>query len=73
MNEKRLTIKQIKKAGYEYHHTACRKGYTRVKERGYGERYSGRFGTGYIVPLGRHKLSTVYEDIAYYIKPENNN
>ena len=68
------TIKSLKNQGYVYHHTACRRGYTRVAECGIAQPYRGRFGVGYIVPMGRHshlgsgKLSTQYEDIAYYVK-----
>ena len=64
-----MTLRIIKSLGYELHHTACRKGYTRVADRGIGKKYKGRFGKGYIVPLGEHYgRSTVYEDIAYYVK-----
>lgn len=71
--EKRMTVEEIVKQGYHYDHIACRKGYTRVAERGIGQPYKGRFGTGYVVALGCHqkgngKASSQYEDIAYYIK-----
>ena len=66
------TIHDLKNQGYAYHHTACRRGYTRVLECGIPQPYKGKFGVGYIVPMGRHavngRLSTQYEDIAYYVK-----
>ena len=71
--EKKMTVEEIVKQGYHCDHIACRKGYTRVAERGIGQPYKGRFGTGYVVALGCHqkgngKASSQYEDIAYYIK-----
>ena len=71
--EKVMTIDEILKQGYHYDHTATRMGYTRVAERGVGKPYKGRFGVGYIVPIGTHhkangKPSSKYEDIAYYVK-----
>lgn len=65
-----MTIDEIKQAGYVYHHTAARKHYTRKAERYIGTPYKGRFGTGYIVPVGRHNRSSTYENIEYWIKPE---
>jgi len=68
-----MTVAEIEKQGCHYDHTACRIGYTRVAERGVGVPYNGRFGIGYVVPLGAHrkangKPSSKYEDIAYYVK-----
>ena len=67
-----MTIEDIERDGYRLHHAATRKGYTRVAERGVPVPYSGRFGTGYIVPFGPvdkgGKESTQYESIGYYIK-----
>lgn len=50
--EKTMTVDEILTQGCHYDHTASRKGYTRVAERGFGKPYSGRFGTGYVVPVG---------------------
>lgn len=71
--EKTMTIEEIKKQGYHYDHTASRKGYTRVAERGIGVPYKGRFGVGYVVSMGpiqrsNGKPSSQYEYIAYYVK-----
>ena len=71
--EKVMTVDEILAQGYHYDHTATRKGYTRVAERGIGSPYKGRFGTGYIVPVGRYckangKASSQYERIEYYVK-----
>lgn len=71
--KERMTIEEIERQGYHYDHTACHRGYTRVSERGVGVPYEGRFGVGYVVPLGVHrkangKPSSQYEDIAYYVK-----
>lgn len=71
--EKTMTVEEIEKQGYHYDHMASRMGYTRVAERGIGVPYNGRFGIGYVVPLGPHrkangKQSSKYEDIAYYVK-----
>lgn len=71
--EKVMTVDEILAQGYHYDHTATRKGYTRVAERGIGSPYKGRFGVGYIVPIGRYckangKPSSQYERIEYYVK-----
>lgn len=67
-----MTVEEIEKNGYRFHHSAVRKRYTRVAERNVPRPYNGRFGIGYIVSLGPvvrdGKASTQYEDIAYYIK-----
>ena len=44
--EKVMTVDEILAQGYHYDHTATRKGYTRVAERGIGSPYKGRFGVG---------------------------
>ena len=69
-----MTVQEIEKEGYKYHHTASCRGYTRVEDRGTAVPYKGRFGVGYVVFLGPHyhfgscKGSTNYQDIAYYVK-----
>jgi len=67
-----MTAKELEKNGYRYHHTASRRGYTRVADIGTVMPYKGRFGTGYIMFLGKHykngRSSTQFEDIAYYVK-----
>ena len=72
MNE-HPTLDEIKKAGYIFHHDATRKHHTRKADRFIGEPYKGRFGTGYIVPVGRYRKSSTYEVIEYYVKPKQEN
>lgn len=51
---------------YYKHHTATIKGYLRSSDVGMVEKYSGRFGNGYIIH--RQMNSSKYHLIEYYIK-----
>lgn len=55
--------------GYKPHHTASRKGYI-TKSQGHIDKYSGRFGVGYIVwwPWTCKRVSNRYIAIEYLIK-----
>lgn len=61
-----LTISDLKKRGYKYHHSALVRGY---QEKGSVtiEKYCGRFGTGYKV-YEHNPKSTQYKIVSYYIK-----
>lgn len=68
------STRDLVEQGYHLHHSATRRGYTSVELRGkVATPYKGRFGNGYIVPMGRYtkdgyKFSTNYEVISYYVK-----
>ena len=73
MDDETLTVERIKEMGFKFHHRATRMGYTRVADRGVPVPYEGRFGNGYVVPVGAHMKangvkSSKYEDIDYYLK-----
>lgn len=51
---------------YYKHHTATTKGYLHASDDGMIEKYSGRFGNGYIIH--RQMNSSKYHLIEYYIK-----
>lgn len=51
----------------KYHHTASRRGYCKVSKIGSFVPYVGKFGRGYIERAGRHKDSTNYETIIYWL------
>ena len=67
------SIQDLKSNGYHLHHNGNRMGYTRVADRGIPVPYKGRFGEGYIVPIGpmvkaNGVNSSKYEIIQYWVK-----
>lgn len=62
------TITELEDQGYKKHHEASRLGYCHVGSIGEKQKYTGKFGSGYIVLLGRHNESTSFTRIAYYLK-----
>lgn len=62
-----MTVKELKEnKSYKYHHTGSRRGYESRKGEGHVERYSGKFGVGYIAITPRYD-TTQYVNIEYYI------
>ena len=51
---------------YTYHHSASRRGYESRKGGGHLERYSGKFGAGYIAVLPRWD-TTQFVTVRYYL------
>lgn len=68
INKLQETIAELTKQGYKRHHEASCRGYCKVGSIGNALKYDGKFGTGYIVVLGRHNESTSFTQIAYYVK-----
>lgn len=61
-------LKELNDRGYQFHHHASRRGYTKAADIGRVEKYNGKFGDGYKVYFGRLNGSTWYTKFAYYIK-----
>lgn len=62
------TINALTNQGFTYHHEATKYRYCRKDMIGTAEEYSGRFGSGFIVYLGRYYKSTNFCRIAYFTK-----
>ena len=64
---KHITINELRNSRqYKYHHTGSRRGYESRKGEGHVEKYSGRFGEGYIIVKPRYD-TTQYVNVEYYI------
>lgn len=61
-----LTVKELERRGYKFHHSALARGYQR-KGTVTIEKYSGRYGKGYKV-FSHNPRSTSYKIVDYYIK-----
>lgn len=62
-----MTVNELRtNSNYKYHHTGSRRGYESRKGDGHVERYSGRFGNGYIAITPRWD-TTQFVDVEYYI------
>ena len=61
-----LTIKEIEKRGYKFHHITSVRGYQK-KGTVTIEKYSGSYGKGYKVSK-HNPNSTRYKFVCYYIK-----
>lgn len=63
-----MTIQELtNNPNYFIHHTASRRGYISRKSEGRVEKYSGRFGKGYILETPRFD-TTQYTYTTYYIQ-----
>lgn len=61
-----LTVKELEKRGYKFHHSSLSRGYQR-KGTVTIEKYSGRYGKGYKVSE-HNPRSKQYKIVSYYIK-----
>lgn len=64
----KMSVAQLNKAGYLYHHSASERGYTRVSDIGLVIPYTGKYGQGYKRYIGCYRGSTQYTTIEYWIK-----
>ena len=65
--EQVLTVSDVRNSyDYRYHHTGSRRGYESRKGNGHVEKYSGKFGTGYVVISPRWD-TTRYVNVEYYL------
>lgn len=63
-----LTVKELERRGYKFHHSALARGYQR-KGTVTIEKYSGKYGKGYKV-FSHNPKSTSYKNVDYYIKKQ---
>ena len=61
-----LTVKELERRGYKYHHSALARGYQKKGTLTF-EKYNGRYGKGYKV-YSHNPKSTSYKIVDYYIK-----
>ena len=61
-----LTVKDLEKRGYRFHHSSLARGYQK-KGSVTIEKYNGRYGKGYKVSEHNPK-SSQYKIVSYYIK-----
>ena len=63
-----LTVKELERRGYKFHHSALARGYQK-KGTTTIVKYSGRYGKGYKV-FSHNPRSTSYKIVDYYIKKQ---